>query len=200
MQQLKRRRFYGYGVVILRDVEWTCELYWRTSRGWTLLGALLIVINSCVLNFECNKVPLWTEPSSTLQYKLRQLFFPLYSNKGKGLSILQGSRSLYLLNKIGSVHSNTFCYVNRSVSRHITIDIDWDIISVPNHSMNQQGFFFNNSKNYLIPAQVVLTLWSQSLSKQYSRVQSVPPRKQRISITTVQLLDAAMEKYPCLLW
>jgi hypothetical protein len=33
-----------------------------------VFGALLIVINSCVLHFECNKVPSWIEPSSTLQY------------------------------------------------------------------------------------------------------------------------------------
>jgi hypothetical protein len=43
----------------LLTVIW--ELYSRTSRGCTCvrsLEELLTVINSCVLNFECNKVPL----------------------------------------------------------------------------------------------------------------------------------------------
>jgi hypothetical protein len=75
-QQCKGRRYCGNGVVMIGDFLWSCELYWRTSSGWTLFGALLIVIelchrtsrgwtrvrsvviNSCVLNFECNKVPL----------------------------------------------------------------------------------------------------------------------------------------------
>jgi hypothetical protein len=111
IQQCKRRRYCGNGDVMIGDFLWSCELYWRTSSGWTLFGALLIVIElchrtsrgwtrvrsavinscvggpedngrircnlrisctcvrileelltvitSCVLNFECNKVPLW---------------------------------------------------------------------------------------------------------------------------------------------
>jgi hypothetical protein len=42
-------------------------VFWNLKR-LVVFGALLIVINSCVLNFECNKVPSWIEPSSTLQY------------------------------------------------------------------------------------------------------------------------------------
>jgi hypothetical protein len=35
---------------------------------------LLTVINSCVLNFECNKVPSLIEPTSTLQYDSINVF------------------------------------------------------------------------------------------------------------------------------
>jgi hypothetical protein len=68
MQQLKRRRYYGYDVVIYIERLWvnlrSCvrELveFGRVRR---------VVINNCVLNFECNKVASWIEPTSTLQYE-----------------------------------------------------------------------------------------------------------------------------------
>jgi hypothetical protein len=59
-QQCKRKHYYGYGDV--RDFNWTGQLSsgtrrYRTRRGWTRV--LSVVINSCVLNLECNKVPSW---------------------------------------------------------------------------------------------------------------------------------------------
>jgi hypothetical protein len=71
-QQCKRRRYYGKGVVIYRETSYEvgscvggpeengrirCSL--RISCTCVrILEALLTVINSCVLNFECNEVPL----------------------------------------------------------------------------------------------------------------------------------------------
>jgi hypothetical protein len=59
-QQCKRKYYYGYGDV--RDLNWTGQLSsgtrrYRTRRGWTHVRS--VVINSCVLNLECNKVPSW---------------------------------------------------------------------------------------------------------------------------------------------
>jgi hypothetical protein len=52
------------------------ELYSRTSRGCTCVRIreeLLTVINSCVLNFECNKAPSWnrTYEYVTIHFVLR---------------------------------------------------------------------------------------------------------------------------------
>jgi hypothetical protein len=74
-QQFKQKHYYGYGDVIYKgdfskeqcscvggpeeNGRIRCNL--RTSRGCTcvrILEELLTVIDSCVLNFECNKVPL----------------------------------------------------------------------------------------------------------------------------------------------
>jgi hypothetical protein len=71
-QQCKRRRYYGKGVVICRETSYevvSCvggpEENGRIRCGLRIsftcvriLEGLLTVINSCVLNFECNKVPL----------------------------------------------------------------------------------------------------------------------------------------------
>jgi hypothetical protein len=72
-EQCKRKHYYGYGGVVYKG-EISSELgSWvlgseergrtscvkRTSRVRTCVIELLTVIKSCVLNFECNKVPLW---------------------------------------------------------------------------------------------------------------------------------------------
>jgi hypothetical protein len=58
-QQLKRRRYYGYGVVIY-ERESSNELVSCIGEPVEVVRVfekLLTVINGCVLNFECNKVP-----------------------------------------------------------------------------------------------------------------------------------------------
>jgi hypothetical protein len=57
-QQLKRRRYYGYGVVIYRETSYELVSCVREPvEVVRVFEELLTVINSCVLNFECNKVP-----------------------------------------------------------------------------------------------------------------------------------------------
>jgi hypothetical protein len=79
-----------------------------------VFGALLIVINSCVLNFECNKVPSRIEPTSTLQYYHHQT------------QLIPSDRSLPPLSKSLSTHNlHNFCidlvYVAKTVKCFISL-------------------------------------------------------------------------------
>jgi hypothetical protein len=50
-------RFYGYGIGCLQRLLRNELVVFENLKRLVVFGALLIVINSCVLNFECNKVP-----------------------------------------------------------------------------------------------------------------------------------------------
>jgi hypothetical protein len=74
----------------LQEWEWlpqevVLEEFYRSECSGTVrvgrvrvFEGLLAVFNSCVLNFECNKVPSWIEPTSTLQYCMAHVLCPLF--------------------------------------------------------------------------------------------------------------------------
>lgn len=97
----------------------------------------------------------------------------LWSDKGQWLPSQWGRWSLWMLNWILKSHTNTFCWINSSVSYHISVHLGWDVRNALNiycfwcFELNEHLCTFRE----LVGHHGVLMIWQHRLFSAVTRKQ-----------------------------